>query len=175
MASLEASLRAEAMRGTDDLATLIHNVNRLVYGATAANHYATFFYAQYNPSSRRLSYVNAGHNPPLLLRHRGSERKVERLADGGTVIGLFPTFPYRQSDLALEPGDLLVAFTDGITETMNQAGEEWGEGELVRAIEACDRLTTSEVIDRIMKAADLFASGAKQHDDVTLVVVRVSG
>lgn len=173
MASLEASLRAEAVRGTDDLATLIQNVNRLVYDATAENHYATFFYAQYNPANRRLSYVNAGHNPPFLLRRCGSERKVERLSDGGTVIGLFPTFPYRQSDLSIEPGDLLVAYTDGITETMNQAEEEWGETELIRTVEASNSLPTAEVIDRIMSAADRFASGAKQHDDMTLVVLRL--
>ena len=175
MASLEASLRAEAMRGTDDLSTVIHNVNRLVYGATADNHYATFFYAQYNPSGRRLSYVNAGHNPPLLFRQRGGEQKVERLADGGTVIGLFPTSAYRQCEVVLEPGDLFVAFTDGITETMNLAEEEWGQEQLVRTIEACDRLRTTELIDQILSAADRFASGAKQHDDMTLVVVRVSG
>jgi sigma-B regulation protein RsbU (phosphoserine phosphatase) len=83
MASLEASLRAEAMRGADDLAALVQSVNRLVYDATAENRYATFFYAQYDPKRRELTYVNAGHNPPLLFRKRGSGWKIERLETRG--------------------------------------------------------------------------------------------
>src|SRR5262249_22055181 len=106
MASLEASLRAEAMRGTDDLAALVPTVIRLVYEATTENRYATFFYAQYDPSTRCLSYVNAGHNPPMLFRKRDSAWETERLKSGGTVVGLLPQFPYHQATAALEAGDL---------------------------------------------------------------------
>jgi phosphoserine phosphatase RsbU/P len=173
MASLEASLRAEAMRGTDDLAALVQNVNRLVYDATAENRYATFFYAQYDPSTRCLSYVNAGHNPPMLFRKRQSGWQTERLEAGGTVVGLLPQFPYRQAAAALERGDLLVIYTDGVSEAMNPANEEWGEERMKEAIERCDGLDAAETIEHVMRAADDFASGAKQHDDMTLVVLRV--
>ena len=173
MASLEASLRAEAMRGTADLAALVQNVNRLVYDATAENRYATFFYAQYDPESRQLSYVNAGHNPPMLFRKRGSAWQIERLETGGTVVGLLPQFPYRQAGVALEARDLLVIFTDGISEAMNPSDEEWGEARMMEAIERSASLSAAELIEKLMQAADAFASGAKQHDDMTLVVLRV--
>jgi len=175
MASLEASLRAEAMRGTDDLAALVQNVNRLVYEATAENRYATFFYAQYNSSTRCLSYVNAGHNPPMLFRKRESGWQTERLEAGGTVLGLLPQVPYRQAVLALESGDLLVIYTDGVSEAMNPAGEEWGEERMMKSIQGCDGLGAAETIERLMRSADDFASGAQQHDDMTLVVLRVIG
>jgi phosphoserine phosphatase RsbU/P len=173
MASLEASLRAEAVRGTDDLAALVQNVNRLVYDATAENRYATFFYAQYDPSTRRLSYVNAGHNPPMLFRKGGSGWQTERLEASGTVVGLLPQSPYRQAALALKAGDLLIIYTDGVSEAMNPADEEWGEERMIEAIERCDGLRAAETIEQLMRAADDFASGAKQHDDMTLVVLRV--
>ena len=173
MASLEASLRAEAMRGTDDLAAVVQNVNRLVYDATAENRYATFFYAQYDPSTRRLSYVNAGHNPPMLFRKREREWRIERLEAGGTVIGLLPQFPYRQAGIALEADDLLVIYTDGVSEAMNPGNEEWGEERMMEAVKLCDALGAAETIDQLMRAADDFASGAQQHDDMTLVALRV--
>jgi sigma-B regulation protein RsbU (phosphoserine phosphatase) len=173
MASLEASLRAEAMRGADDLAELVQNVNRLLYEATTENRYATFFYAQYDPEQRKLSYVNAGHNPPMLFRHRGSGCRVERLETGGTVVGLLPQFPYRQAAVALEAGDLLVIFSDGVSEAMNRSDEEWGEERLREAIERHDRRAAAEVLDSVMQAAVAFAGGALQHDDMTMVVLRV--
>jgi sigma-B regulation protein RsbU (phosphoserine phosphatase) len=173
MAGLAASLRAEAMRGTDDLAALVQNVNRLVYEATAENRYATFFYAQYDPSAQRLSYVNAGHNPPMLFRKRESGRRTERLQAGGTVIGLLPQFPYRQAAVALESEDLLVIYTDGVSEAMNRDDEEWGEQRMMEAVQRCYGLCAEETIEQVMRAADEFASGTKQHDDMTLVILRV--
>jgi len=172
MASLEASLRAEAMRGTDDLAALVQNVNRLVYDATAENRYATFFYGQYDPEPRELSYVNAGHNPPMLFRKRGTGWRIERLETGGTVVGLLPQFPYHQAAVALEAGDLLVIFTDGVSEAMNPADDEWGEERMIEAIQHNEGLSAAELIERVMQAADAFACGAKQYDDMTLVVLR---
>jgi sigma-B regulation protein RsbU (phosphoserine phosphatase) len=171
MASLQASLRAEATRGTPvDLAALIANVNRLVYQSSTSNRYATFFYAQYDPAHRELTYVNAGHNAPMLFR-KGEE--VIRLTAGGTVVGLLETFPYQQETLKLNPGDLLVAFTDGISEAMNASEEEWGEERLMQAVESFGSLPAAELLSQIISAADGFAAGAKQHDDMTLVVLRV--
>jgi sigma-B regulation protein RsbU (phosphoserine phosphatase) len=173
MASLEASLRAEAMRGTDDLGALVQNLNHLVYEATAENRYATFFYAQYDPSTRYLSYVNAGHNPPMLFRKGESGWQTERLEAGGTVVGLLPQFPYCQAVIALEAGDLLVIYTDGVSEAMNPVHEEWGEERMMEAVKLCGGLGAAETIEQLMRGADDFASGAEQHDDMTLVVLRV--
>lgn len=173
MASLQASLRGQAIRGTNDLADMISNVNRLVYDASASNRYATFFYAQYEPGSRRLTYVNAGHNPPMILRKQDGGWQIIRLEEGGAVVGLLPNFPYTQATVDLEKGDMLLAFTDGISEAMNPEDEEWGEENLIETAKAYDGLSATDTISRIVEAADRFANGAKQHDDMTLMVVRL--
>jgi sigma-B regulation protein RsbU (phosphoserine phosphatase) len=172
MASLQASLRGQAIRGTNDLADLMGNVNRLVYDASAENRYATFFYAQYDPTTRKLIYVNAGHNPPMLFRKQDGATRIIRLEEGGAVVGLLRDFPYTHAEVNMEPGDLLVAFTDGISEAMNTADEEWGEDRLIETTEKCDGMTAADMISRIVEAADRFAAGAKQHDDMTLLIVR---
>jgi sigma-B regulation protein RsbU (phosphoserine phosphatase) len=173
MASLEASLRAEATRAPEDLAALVGNVNRLVFQASTSNRYATFFYAQYEPAQRRLTYVNAGHNPPILLRCQGESFRAIRLTAGGTVVGLLESFPYQQESLLLQPGDLLIAFTDGISEAMNSDGDEFGEDRLIRMVEETFDLAAASILSFIMHAADRFAGGAKQYDDMTLVVLKV--
>jgi len=173
MASLQASLRGQAISGTHDLALLMSNVNRLVYDASSSNRYATFFYGQYEPQSRTLSYVNAGHNPPMIFRRQEGEWEVLRLEEGGCVVGLLPNFPYTQASVTLQPGDLLISFTDGISEAMNPAEEEWGEERMMLKVRECYGMTAADMLASLVKAADEFAAGAKQHDDMTLVVVRV--
>jgi phosphoserine phosphatase RsbU/P len=173
MASLQASLRSEATRAPENLAALVSNVNHLVYEASSANRYATFFYAQYNPASRQLTYVNAGHNPPMLFHRADGVWQVSRLETGGTVVGLLESFPYEQAAVTTKPGEIFIAFTDGISETMNGADEEWGEDRLTETVECCAGMSPNEMIARIMHAADAFVAGAKQHDDMTLVVLRV--
>ena len=175
MASLQASLRGEATRMTEDLAALVSNVNRLVYEASSANRYATFFYGQYNPASRQLAYVNAGHNPPMLFHRAAGEWQLSRLETGGTVVGLLEKFPYQQGSVTIAPGDLFIAFTDGMSEAMNAADEEWGEERMIATIRSCAGLSPAETIARLMQAADAFVAGAKQHDDMTLVVVQSKG
>lgn len=170
MASLQASLRSQAIDGRADLARLMQNLNTLIYNATPANRYATFFYAQFDPASRRLSYVNGGHNPPLLFRNAD----VIRLEEGGPVVGLFPPASYTQASVDLLPGDTLVMFTDGVSEAMNSAGDEWGEESLIASVFECRSLAPADIIARLIEGADRFASGAPQHDDMTLVVVKVA-
>jgi sigma-B regulation protein RsbU (phosphoserine phosphatase) len=171
MASLQASLRGEASRMTNDLAALVSNVNRLVYEASSANRYATFFYGQYNPISRQLTYVNAGHNPPMLFHRSAGECQLFRLETGGTVVGLLETFPYEQGVVTIAPDDVFVAYTDGISEAMNNADEEWGEERMIATVRSCIGISPSETIARLMQSADAFVAGAKQHDDMTLVVI----
>jgi sigma-B regulation protein RsbU (phosphoserine phosphatase) len=185
MASLQASLRAEAMRAGNEIAALMSRVNQALYEASSADRYATFFYAQFDPASRRLTYVNGGHCAPMLFRagradaadgapgvERLGSKKIERLDAGGPVIGLIPECAYQQAELALAAGDLLVIFTDGISEAMNSALEEWGEERLIATVRSTQGCDASDIITRIMQAADQFAAGAPQHDDMTLIVLR---
>ena len=173
MASLQASLRGEATRAPENLAAAVANINRLVYEASAENRYATFFYGQYSPETRTFDYVNAGHNPPMRFRWDNGKWSVTRLDVGGTVVGLLPSFPYQQGALTTASGDILVAFTDGISEAMNSADQEWGEDRLLQTIESCDGLDAQQIMQRVFAAADAFVAGAKQHDDMTLVVLRM--
>jgi sigma-B regulation protein RsbU (phosphoserine phosphatase) len=171
MASLEASLRALASV-VDDPAELMERVNSLVYRASAANRFATLFYAQYDPATRRMSYVNAGHNPPIVLRNRAGSCQVLRLETGGPVIGLLP-HRYERGVFSHEAGDLVVLFTDGVSESMNVRYEEWGEERLIELAKTCLGLPAPDGMRRILAAAQAFAAGASQHDDMTLVVLRL--
>jgi len=169
MAGLQASLRGQALMGATDLAALMDNVNVLLLDSSPANRYATFFYGQYDPKQRRLHYVNAGHNAPMLFRGE----QVLRLTEGGPVVGLLSRAPFTEAQLALQPGDLLLGFTDGISECMDTGDQEWGEQRLMQAIRDCRGLEAKAMIERLMAAADAFAAGAKQHDDMTLVVMKL--
>ena len=175
MASLQASLRGQALHSGDDLANLMSHVNGLLYEASTTNRYATFFYSQYDPKTRKLNYVNAGHNPPFLLRPGGDGIKVQKLETGGPVVGMLPSMlaRYEQAEIVLEVGDVLVGFTDGISESMNPAEEEWGEDAMLEELKELISEASEEVIRTIVAAADAFAAGAKQHDDMTMIVVRV--
>jgi hypothetical protein len=104
---------------------MIQHINRLVFEASSTNRYATFFWAQYEPAVRRLRFVNAGHNPPIVYRKRPECEQVFRLEDGGTVLGLFPSWKYSEATLQLEAGDIFVAFTDGISEAMSGNDGVW--------------------------------------------------
>jgi sigma-B regulation protein RsbU (phosphoserine phosphatase) len=175
MASLRASLRSIAGLRQGDLGTLISNVNGIVYDSSTASRYATFFYAEYDPFTHLLTYVNAGHNPPYVLR--GTETIA--LKATGTVIGLLPDSAYAQATIKLQPGDVLIAFTDGISEAMNHQDEEWGEDRmLVTARQLLGRpdckTTADQLLNCIFDAADQFTSGAPQHDDMTLLVCTIS-
>jgi len=169
MASLQASTRGQSQSDSSKVADLTANVNRLVCEASPENRYATFFYARFDPATGKLIYTNGGHNPPILLR--GGE--TIRLEKGGPPVGLFKASQYEQEEIQLESGDLLTLFTDGVSEAENAAEEDWGEDRLIETARACRDLPPSEIITRIMQAADVFAAGAPQHDDMTLVVARV--
>jgi phosphoserine phosphatase RsbU/P len=170
MASLRASLRGQTIQPSRDLARLMANVNRLVYEGSTSNRYATFFYAEYDSAARLLRYVNAGHNPPLVFR-QGCE--VMRLDIGGPVVGLLPGFPYQQGTIQLHAGDLLVAFTDGISEAMNSADEEWGEARLIEYVRKVPVIPADPLMKRIVAGVDEFVAGAPQHDDMTIIVARI--
>ena len=174
MASLHASLRGQTLNGAGDLGAKMANVNRLLYEASDSNRYATFFYAELDCNSRTLHYVNGGHNPPAVLRKEDGTWQVFRLGDGGPVIGLFAGAAYKQQMLHLLPGDILLAFTDGISEATNAEEDEWGEDRMIAEAQAHADLNAAELLQHLFRAADAFAAGAPQHDDMTLVVLRIS-
>lgn len=150
---------------------MVGHINKLVYEASAENRYATFFYAEYDPANRVLRYVNAGHNAPMILRHSGGE--ITRLCDGGMVIGLFPDCEFRESRVVLAPGDIFLAYTDGISEAMDNDDDEFGEERLLSALREHKARTAADLIAEILERVDRFTAGAKQHDDMTLIAVRV--
>ncbi len=174
MATLRAFLRGQAIDHQTDLTAVIANLNRLVYESSAHNRYATFFLAVLDSSSRTLSYVNAGHNSPILFRAAALDADPLRLEEGGSVVGLMPTCCWTQGQVILEQGDLLVAYTDGISEAMNAADEEWGEEHLIGAARKTWSAPSQVILDSIMASADRFVAGAAQHDDMTLIVMRAS-
>ena len=116
----------------------------------------------------RLTYCNAGHNPPVLMGRGG----IRRLETGGLILGLFPQATYEQETVALEPGDLLVIFSDGVTEALDVAGEEFGEERLLACLETNRQCPPQEVLERLLSAVRAFTAGAAQHDDVTALVLR---
>jgi sigma-B regulation protein RsbU (phosphoserine phosphatase) len=175
MASLRASLRGVTLDNPRDFAKLMDKVNRLVYEASASNRYATFFFAAFDPVSRRLECVNAGHNPPILLRGLNGESQTIRLEADGPVVGLLPFAPYTEQAMTLEPGDLLLLYTDGISEAMTHNDEEWGEERLIAAAERSRTKSAIEIMRDIFNATDAFTAGAPQHDDMTLLVLKLEG
>jgi sigma-B regulation protein RsbU (phosphoserine phosphatase) len=175
MASLRASLRGVTLDNPRDFAKLMDKVNRLVYEASADNRYATFFFGALDPATRVLECVNAGHNAPLVLRQRpDGSSEILRLEADGPVVGLLPSAPYTEQRLKLEPGDILVTYTDGISEAMTHADEEWGEDRMMlAAASAPPGAKADEVLRTIFEAADKFTAGAPQHDDMTLLILRM--
>jgi sigma-B regulation protein RsbU (phosphoserine phosphatase) len=169
MASLRASLRGVSLNSPHNFAELMHRVNVLVYEASASNRYATFFFAAFDPRTRRLECVNAGHNPPILLRNG----EVIRLEAGGPVVGLLPLAPYLEQALTLQPGDLLLLYTDGISEAMTHDDEEWGEDRMIQAATKARGNHADEVLAAMFTACDKFTAGAPQHDDMTMLILKL--
>jgi sigma-B regulation protein RsbU (phosphoserine phosphatase) len=196
MSVVQASLRSQA--GSVPPTDLVASMNRLLYRSAARNRFASLFYAEFDETTDLLTFVNAGHNPPLLLRRgesleaataTGGERRaseggvavavaappatVQRLCTGGLVIGALAAVRYEQDVVQLAPGDLLVAYTDGVTEAFDAAGEEFGEERLRAVVESAAGRPAAEVAQVIVEAVRAFSIDTPQHDDITLVVARV--
>ena len=175
MASLRACLHTMTRTTSGELIDLMAHMNRLIYEASAVNRYATFFFGIVDPAAHKFHYVNAGHNPPVLLREAASgSYEWLRLDCGGPVIGLLPESSYEQGSLLLRPGDLLLAYTDGISEAMNSADDEWGEEAMILAAQQASNGTAEDIVKAVFAAADIFAGGASQHDDMTVLVMKYS-
>ena len=174
---VQASLRIISSSGDVTPPRLLALINQFVYRSTPASKYATFFYAQLDERRRQLRYVNAGHNAPYLLRAGGGSaaasepRQIEELTVGGTVVGMFPETDYEEAIVELWPGDVLLAFTDGVPEAHNPANEEFGEERLVENLRGCGGLACQGMLESVVDGVRRF-SPHEQHDDITLIVAR---
>jgi serine phosphatase RsbU (regulator of sigma subunit) len=171
MSVVQASLRILSSDADATLPQIVAKLNRFLHRSTSSNSYATFFYAQADDSNRQLRYVNAGHNPPYLFRASG---EIEELSIGGAVIGMFPQLPYQEGRVDLRPGDVLIAFTDGVSEAMSPGEEEFSEERLKDLVRGLIQLSPQEISARVAQALRDWMQDAPQHDDLTLVVMKVS-
>jgi sigma-B regulation protein RsbU (phosphoserine phosphatase) len=173
MANLQSILRALAQEH-DSPAELVERINRLCIHNIQFTTFITLFLGAFDRDGRRLTYCNAGHNPPLLLRGGANRRGgIEWLGSTGSAIGLTEEFKYSDETIELEPGDILVLYTDGVTETTNPSGELFGNQRLTDLILQDASLPAQDVIQAIRLGLEDFSKGATQDDDVTIVVVRV--
>ena len=169
MASIQSILRTLlAADSRFSTAHAVEQLNRQLYASTAPEKYATFFFGVYDDSTRILKYTNAGHLPPLLMQATGSHL----LDPTGTVVGLFPSVGYEERQIEIAPGDALVAYTDGITESENSYGEEFGFERLADLVSRNRDAPASALLSRIFEAAALWNPSPEQADDITLLVAK---
>jgi sigma-B regulation protein RsbU (phosphoserine phosphatase) len=169
MATLQASLRTIAGEGAS-LADLVTRLNRYSCAHSLdGRRFTTAVLAEYEPATRRLSYVNAGHNAPILRRANGD---MEKLDIGGVPLGILPTVEYGTSTKDLQPGDALIFFTDGVVEAFDENGAEFGNERWLTAIRALPEVTAQESLQFLMTRVDAFVGVTRQSDDVTCMIFR---
>jgi sigma-B regulation protein RsbU (phosphoserine phosphatase) len=169
ISNVQSSLRTAASFAASDVAAVLGAVNRQVYASSLAARYATLFYGVFDGATRTLRHVNAGHNPPMVIRQ---DRSVIWLETGGPPAGMFSNFTYEESVVQLDPGDLVLAYTDGVIEAVNPAGEEWGVEGLRRAVNESEAQCADDMVDEIFASMDEFSRG-RQTDDATVMILRV--
>ncbi len=171
MANLQATLRSQCAIALDQPQRFLRSVNQLFYENTADGAYATLFFAEYDEGMRRLRYANCGHLSALLLRR---DNNLERLDSTCTVLGLFEEWECSIEGRELFLGDTLALYTDGITESCNAAGEEFGEQRLIEALRQHRDLSSQALLASIVDEVRRFSPG-EQHDDITLIVAKCRG
>jgi phosphoserine phosphatase RsbU/P len=168
MSSLHAAVHAQSA-SHDSLSATISAVNRYLADNIPANRFVTLFYAELDPASGALSFLNAGHNPPLIVHSAGT---VEQLASGGLPLGIKPDAEYREGRTQLQPGDVLVIYSDGVTEAVSPSGEEFGATRLYEVVARNVNASAAGIRDRIESSLTKFAQGTSAADDITLVIVK---
>lgn len=168
MSSLHAAVHAQSGSHNSLVAT-ISAVNRYLADNIPANRFVTLFYAELDPQSGALAFLNAGHNPPLIIHSAGT---VEQLASGGLPLGIKPDAEYREGRTQLQPGDVLVIYSDGVTEAVSPTGEEFGPTRLYEVVSRNIDASAAGIRDRIESSLTKFAQGTSAADDITLVIVK---
>jgi phosphoserine phosphatase RsbU/P len=174
MAAIQSTMRTQLNAPTNSsmpalsTATLVSNLNRQLYATTSAEKYATFYFAMYDEATHSLTYTNAGHLSPMLLRRC----EFSMMDSTGTVVGAFPIARYTEKTVPLEHGDILVAYTDGIVEPENAYGEMFGEERLKDLVVKYTNADSSEIIARAMEAVVEWTGAGELQDDMTMLVAR---
>lgn len=169
VANVQSSLRTAALFAPDDPAAVVNAVNRQLHACSPVERYATLFYGVFDENSRTLQYVNAGHNPAVVIRRRGPDVWLEASAP---PVGLFAESIYQANTVRLDAGDLILAYTDGFVEAVNPAGEEWGIEGLLSAVKRFPMRQPESVVEAAFAALDEF-SGENQSDDATILAALV--
>ncbi|RMD98838.1 MAG: hypothetical protein D6814_06725, partial [Calditrichaeota bacterium] len=169
MANLQASLHAMIHAGWP-LKEVVRRINNIIHKNTAIDKFITFFIAEINTETHELTYVNAGHNPPMWVNQNGEIRLLET---GGVILGMMPEMPYQQETISLAPNDWLVLFTDGVSEAMNEQDEEFTEQRIEATIRENLDLSARQMIEKIATAVREFCGNAPQSDDITLVAIHL--
>ncbi len=173
MASVHGCIRTRAPEFLENCGGLLAELNRSLYEATDASMFATVFYAVYDDSTRVLTYANAGHEPPVLLRAGAAGVACMRLDSLTPPVGLLAQLPAAQASIQLQRGDWLLIFTDGISEALNQSGNEFGTEGLLAAMDGDLARTAAEMGERILRELKRHSRGVAQADDVTLITARI--
>jgi sigma-B regulation protein RsbU (phosphoserine phosphatase) len=169
-AMLQASLRTQSSSAAE-IPQILRNINSLLYRSTAIQQFATFFLARLDGASLRLSFSNAGHNWPVVLRKGGKRIFLEK---GGTILGILEDVIYEQSEVTLVPGDVVLFYTDGVNEAQNALGQLFGEDRIYDLVESVPKeCCAREVAERLLGSLGEFLDGVEPQDDITLLVLRV--
>jgi phosphoserine phosphatase RsbU/P len=170
MATFQAGLKTLSSTPCS-LADLVAGMNRYASANSQdGRRFTTAFLAEFDPRNRALTYINAGHNTPILRRSSGA---IERLTNGGLPFGIMADAPYESGSVTLQPGDWLVIFTDGVVEALNAKGEEYEESRLLNVLQNGTTTTPDELLSRLMNDLDFFVGATPQHDDVTCMLIKV--
>ncbi len=155
------------------LGELVQAIHEMFYEVSPQGSYATLFLARYDPVERRLDYCNAGHEAPVLLRKSNERWRAIPLEGGGPVVGVLCRSAYRQLSIRLQPGDILAAYTAGLTETRNLRDEEWGYQRMVAAIETGAELPPRDIVEQVLEEAGAFSAPVRPANDMTLWLGRL--
>ncbi|HEY6404152.1 MAG TPA: SpoIIE family protein phosphatase, partial [Blastocatellia bacterium] len=168
MSSIHAAVRAHT-RTRLSASEIVSEINQYIYDNTPSNRYVTLFYSELDSRSHQLTYINGGHNSPLLARASG---EVTRLDIGGFPVGITPFGDYREGWVEIEPGDVMVVYSDGVTESLNEEGEEFGEARLIEIVQKNRGRSAAGLRDRIDEALTKFVGRASAVDDLTIVILK---
>jgi len=178
MSTVQATLRSLTARNGSttpahlELSSIVSKLNRLLFNTTNGEHYVTFFYATFDQATQRLTYVNAGHNPPLYLSD-DSDFEVRQLTSGGLVAGAFEHSAYEQETVQMKANDLLFLYTDGLSEALNVEGEEFGTSRIMDTLKSIKTLSADQIRDVVVRRVKEWCSGMSLYDDLTFVVMKV--
>jgi phosphoserine phosphatase RsbU/P len=168
MANLQATLRGQSMVTTSAKQCINHS-NKLLFESTSSEKFATLFYGLLNWEQHKFQFCNAGHDPPFHISHVGDQK---RLSTGGIVLGIMDSFPYEEEAIPLSPNDMIVIYTDGVTEAMNSRQEMFSEENLTSLLMQHHNLTATEVMDTITAKLKAHIGDHTQYDDITIVVIK---